>query len=323
MQKNKKRDLITFGLWGFLLILVVLYSLFGFMDWTFPYAQTLVLEVRLPRVLLALFSGMGLTLAGCLFQLILNNPLADSFTLGLANGTTLGAAVTVFLGLSFIWIAPIAILFGLVSLMIVIFVAQIISKGYPTRMLILSGIMIGAMMNACLYLLVQMNPRKLQNILNYMFGGFAAAEMREVTFIAIILTIVVVLIVLLLPQLKLLQLNTLSSQSLGVKTERLSITTLVIATALSATIIGYVGVIGFIGIVIPQLVHRITVGGLEMKLVFNLLMGGTVMVFADTLGSQLFAPIQLPASIVLAIVGIPLMFYMMWIEEQKTNKYKI
>lgn len=100
----------------------------------------------------------------------------------------------------------------------------------------------------------------------------------------------------------------LSSQSLGVKTERLSIVTLIIATALSATIIGYVGVIGFIGIVIPQLVQRITFGGLETKIVFNLLIGGTVMVFADSLGSQLFAPIQLPASIVLAILGIPFMF---------------
>ena len=319
MQKNKKRDLITFCLWGFLLILVVLYSLFGFMDWTFPYAQTLVLEVRLPRVLLALLSGMGLTLAGCLFQLILNNPLADSFTLGLANGTTLGAAVTVFLGLSFIWIAPIAILFGLISLMIVIFVAQIISKGYPTRMLILSGIMIGAMMNACLYLLVQFNPRKLQNILNYMFGGFAAAEMREVLLIGSSLILALVLVGGLLPQLKLLQLNVLSSQSLGVKTERLSMVTLVIATGLSATIIGYVGVIGFIGIVIPQLVHRITFGGLETKIVFNLLIGGTVMVFADSLGSQLFAPIQLPASIVLAILGIPFMFYLMWMENQKRH----
>lgn len=319
MQKNKKRDLITFGLWGFLLILVVLYSLFGFMDWTFPYAQTLVLEVRLPRVLLALLSGMGLTLAGCLFQLILNNPLADSFTLGLANGTTLGAAVTVFLGLSFIWIAPIAILFGLVSLMIVISVAQIISKGYPTRMLILSGIMIGAMMNACLYLLVQFNPRKLQNILNYMFGGFAAAEMREVLLIGSALILALVLVGGLLPQLKLLQLNVLSSQGLGVKTERLSMVTLVIATALSATIIGYVGVIGFIGIVIPQLVQRITFGGLETKIIFNLLIGGTVMVFADSLGSQLFAPIQLPASIVLAILGIPFMFYLMWMENKKIH----
>ncbi|WP_375712199.1 iron chelate uptake ABC transporter family permease subunit [Staphylococcus chromogenes] len=70
---------------------------------------------------------------------------------------------------------------------------------------------------------------------------------------------------------------------------------------------------------IPQLVQRITFGGLETKIVFNLLIGGTVMVFADSLGSQLFAPIQLPASIVLAILGIPFMFYLMWMENKKIH----
>lgn len=317
MMKTRTKDLITLCLWGFLLISIVLYSLLSFMDWSSPYASVLVVEVRLPRVLLALLSGMGLTLAGFLFQLILNNTLADSFTLGLASGSTLGAAVTVFLGFSFVWIAPISMVFGIVSLGIVIFLAHIVSRGYPTRMLILSGIMVGALMNAFLYLLVQMNPRKLQNILNYMFGGFSAAEMREVCVISAALLLVVIAIGIRLPQLKLLQLNALSSQSLGLKTQHFSIVTLVIATGLSAIIIGYVGVVGFIGIVIPQFVQRITRGELGTKMIFNLLIGGTVMVFADVIGSQLIAPTQLPASIVLALLGIPIMFYLMIVEQRQ------
>lgn len=320
MKNNKMKDLITFSLWGFLLIVIVFYSLFGFMDWSNPYASTIIFEVRLPRVLLALLSGMGLTLAGFLFQLILNNPLADSFTLGLASGSTLGAALTVFLGLSFLWIAPISMLFGLFSLFIVILVAHIVSWGYPTKMLILSGIMIGALMNAILYLLVQMNPQKLKNILNYMFGGFSAAEMTEVIIVGVVLLVVIVIITVLLPQLKLLQLNRLSSQSLGLKTQQLSIMILWIATLISAVIIGYVGVIGFIGIVIPQFIQRTIHSGLGVKMSFNLLIGGTVMLLADILGSQLLHPMQLPASIVLALIGIPLMFYILIIEQKKFYK---
>lgn len=321
MKNNMMKDLITLSLWGFLLIGITIYSLCSFMDWSSPYASTIIFEVRLPRILLALLSGMGLTLAGFLFQLILNNPLADSFTLGLASGATLGAALTVFLGLSFLWIAPISILFGVFSLFVVVLIAHVVSWGYPTKMLILSGIMVGALMNAILYLLVQMNPQKLQNILNYMFGGFSAAEMREVIIIGSVLLCVISIISALLPQLKLLQLNVLSSQSLGLKTQQLSIITLFIATLLSAVIIGYVGVIGFIGIVIPQFVQRTSRGHLGVKMVLNLLIGGTVMVFADVLGSQLLSPTQLPASIVLALIGIPLMFYILVIEQKNRHQH--
>lgn len=89
-------------------MVVCTYSLFSRLEWHTPLTSTLVMEVRLPRMLLALFAGMGLTIAGQMFQIILNNPLADSFTLGLANGATVGAAIAVLLGLPFVWVAPLA-----------------------------------------------------------------------------------------------------------------------------------------------------------------------------------------------------------------------
>ncbi|WP_438798590.1 FecCD family ABC transporter permease [Staphylococcus pseudintermedius] len=295
-------------------MVVCTYSLFGRLEWHTPLTSTLVMEVRLPRMLLALFAGMGLTIAGQMFQIILNNPLADSFTLGLANGATVGAAIAVLLGLPFVWVAPLAMVLGMLSLVVVMTIAYTISRGYPTRSLILAGILIGSLLNAVLFLLVQFNPQRLQNIVAYMFGGFGAAEYREAAVVMSVFVIITLIFFMLVPKVKLLQMNTLSSAALGLHVERLSVTVLILATMMSTVIIGFVGVIGFIGMVIPQFVHRLSRGTLPFKMVLNILIGGTTMVLADVLGAQLLDPIQLPASVVLAILGIPLMFYLMIVE---------
>lgn len=295
-------------------MVVCAYSLFSRLEWHTPLTATLIMEVRLPRTLLALFAGMGLTIAGQMFQIILNNPLADSFTLGLANGATVGAALAVLLGLPFVWIAPLAMVLGMLSLVVVMTVAYTISRGYPTRALILAGILIGSLLNAVLFLLVQFHPQRLQDIVAYMFGGFGAAEYREAVVVMSVFVIITLRLIMLVPKIKLLQMNTLSSTALGLHVERLSVTVLILATMISTVIIGFVGVIGFIGMVIPQFVYRMSRGTLPFKMVLNVLIGGTAMVLADVLGAQLLDPIQLPASVVLAILGIPLMFYLMIVE---------
>ncbi|PCF83638.1 enterobactin ABC transporter permease [Staphylococcus delphini] len=314
MKNNVMKGFMSISAWSLLLMVVCAYSLFSRLEWHTPLTATLIMEVRLPRTLLALFAGMGLTIAGQMFQIILNNPLADSFTLGLANGATVGAALAVLLGLPFVWIAPLAMVLGMLSLVVVMTVAYTISRGYPTRTLILAGILIGSLLNAVLFLLVQFHPQRLQNIVAYMFGGFGAAEYREAVVVMSVFVIITLRLIMLVPKIKLLQMNTLSSTALGLHVERLSVTVLILATMISTVIIGFVGVIGFIGMVIPQFVHRMSRGTLPFKMVLNILIGGTVMVLADILGAQLLDPIQLPASVVLAILGIPLMFYLMIVE---------
>ncbi|ENO0918822.1 iron ABC transporter permease [Staphylococcus pseudintermedius] len=314
MKNNVTKGFMSISAWSLLLMVVCTYSLFSRLEWHTHLTSTLVMELRLPRMLLALFAGMGLTIAGQMFQIILNNPLADSFTLGLANGATVGAAIAVLLGLPFVWVAPLAMVLGMLSLVVVMTIAYTISRGYPTRSLILAGILIGSLLNAVLFLLVQFNPQRLQNIVAYMFGGFGAAEYREAAVVMSVFVIITLIFFMLVPKVKLLQMNTLSSAALGLHVERLSVTVLILATMMSTVIIGFVGVIGFIGMVIPQFVHRLSRGTLPFKMLLNILIGGTAMVLADVLGAQLLDPIQLPASVVLAILGIPLMFYLMIVE---------
>ncbi|AYU56242.1 FecCD family ABC transporter permease [Staphylococcus debuckii] len=297
--------------WSIVLIASIALSLFWHLgSWSNPLNNSILFEVRMPRMSEALLAGIGLSIAGQMFQTVLNNPLADSLTLGLASGSVLGAGMAVFIGLSSLFIPLASMVASIVTLVIVLVLTSVMSKGYPMRALILSGIMIGALFNAFLYLLILLDERRLKNIVMYMFGGFSAAEMREVAVITPVLVVCLVLLILLLPQIKLLQVGTLKAQSLSINVPVLMYSVLAIASIMTAVIISYTGIIGFIGMIVPQLIrrtYRVKLGG---QMLLNGMIGGAVMVLADSLGAQLIAPTEIPASIILALLGIPVLGYL-------------
>ena len=303
----------TMCLWIVFIIISLLLSLFwGLGDISDTLSQTILYQVRIPRTLQALLAGVGLTLAGHMFQTLLNNPLADSFTLGLASGATFGSGLAVVIGVSFIWLPIFSVLFSIMTLILVIVLTSVMSRGYPVRTLILAGIMIGALFNAFLYVLILFNQEKMNNIVNYMFGGFSSAEYNEVIYIGIVLSIGMIILLSLVSKIKILQLGDLRAQSLGLNVRSVTYSVLLIASIITAVIVAYVGVIGFIGMVIPQLVRRSRAHyNLRQEMLLNIVIGGTIMVLSDWLGSVVLDPFQVPASIILALLGIPVLFYIM------------
>lgn len=303
----------TMCLWIVFIIISLLLSLFwGLGDISDTLSQTILYQVRIPRTLQALLAGVGLTLAGHMFQTLLNNPLADSFTLGLASGATFGSGLAVVIGVSFIWLPIFSVVFSIMTLILVIVLTSVMSRGYPVRTLILAGIMIGALFNAFLYVLIIFNQEKMNNIVNYMFGGFSSAEYNEVIYIGIVLSIGMIILLSLVSKIKILQLGDLRAQSLGLNVRSVTYRVLLIASIITAVIVAYVGVIGFIGMVIPQLVRRSRAHyNLRQQMLLNIVIGGTIMVLSDWLGSVVLDPFQVPASIILALLGIPVLFYIM------------
>lgn len=301
----------TMCLWIVFIIISLLLSLFwGLGDISDTLSQTILYQVRIPRTLQALLAGVGLTLAGHMFQTLLNNPLADSFTLGLASGATFGSGLAVVIGVSFIWLPIFSVLFSIMTLILVIVLTSVMSRGYPVRTLILAGIMIGALFNAFLYVLIIFNQEKMNNIVNYMFGGFSSAEYNEVIYIGIVLSIGMIILLSLVSKIKILHLGDLRAQSLGLNVRSVTYSVLLIASIITAVIVAYVGVIGFIGMVIPQLVRRSRAHyNLRQQMLLNIVIGGTIMVLSDWLGSVVLDPFQVPASIILALLGIPVLFY--------------
>ena len=301
-------------IWLIILLISVLVSLcwdLGSLNDAFN--QTILLKVRLPRVLEAMLTGATLTIAGHMFQTILNNPLADSFTLGLASGASLGSGLALFLGLSFLWVPFFSIAFSLITLVLVLGLTVILSRGYPVRVLIILGLMIGALFNALLYMLVLINPRKMNSIANYLFGGFASAEYHDVIIIALTMIVAMFILFSMKNGIKLLQVGELKSQSLGLNVQNVMFIVLAVSSMITAVVVAYVGIIGFIGMIVPQLLRRFYWQyELGTQMVLNLIVGSTVMVVADFIGGTMIQPVQIPASIIMALLGVPVLFYILF-----------
>ncbi len=147
----------------------------------------------------------------------------------------------------------------------------------------------------------------------YLFGGFGDAEYSNVSIIAItFIRIALFGIFIILNQLKLLQLGELKSQSLGLNVQLITYIALCIASMITAINVVYVGIIGFIGMVIPQLIRKWQwKQSLGRQLALNIVIEGQIMVMADFIGSHILSPVQIPASIIIALIGIPVLFYML------------
>lgn len=133
---------------------------------------------------------------------------------------------------------------------------MILSRGYPIRVLIILGLMIGALFNALLYMLVLINPRKMNSIANYLFGGFASAEYHDVIIIALTMIVAMVILFSMKNGIKLLQVGELKSQSLGLNVQNVMFIVLAVSSMITAVVVAYVGIIGFIGMIVPQLLRR-------------------------------------------------------------------
>ena len=187
---NKYRSVI---IWLFILILSMSLSL----SWDVGKLDDVLIKPYYSRFVyldyLKPCSLVQYPLAGQVYQIVLNNPLADSFTLGLASGASLDLELLLFWDLV-LWFPIFSIIFSLITLLLVLSVSAMLAKGYPVQMLILTGLLFGALLNALLYLLVLINPKKMNPIASYLFGGFASAEYQDVIIISLIASVAIIVL---------------------------------------------------------------------------------------------------------------------------------
>lgn len=284
------------------------------LEWTIFY------KLRVPRTLLALIAGMGLVMSGQIYQTILNNPLADSFTLGLASGATFGSALAIFIGVS-IWFVPLfSIFFSLLTLIVVVLITETMVKTFHVATMILSGIFIGAFFSSALYILLLIKPDKVNSMVSYMFGSVSSAEKITVEITGIVTLICILILFMMSHYIKMIQLGEDKATTLGVNVRLISWTCLLLAAIMTAVIISFTGIIGFIGMIVPQVVRRVYKVPINVQMMLNLLIGGALLLIADTVGRIIISPIQIPVGIILSIIAMPIMMYLMITEQRKKER---
>lgn len=268
-------------------------------------AETVLFNVRLPRVILALAAGAGLACAGAAFQAIFSNPLATPDTLGVASGAAFGAVLGILLGADGFAIQMTSFVMGLVAVGLVYSVSRIRGQS-SVLMLILSGLVIAALFSALISLVKYVaDPQDvLPAITFWMMGSLTAANRAALITTFPVIAVGIAAIWALRWKLNALSLPENEAKSLGIAVVKLRILAIVAATLISASVVSICGLIGWVGLLIPHFV-RLVVGNSNLRVVpASLVYGALFMLVCDTLARSM-TQMEIPVSILTAVVGAP------------------
>ncbi|TRZ52977.1 MAG: iron ABC transporter permease [Dehalococcoidia bacterium] len=277
--------------------------------------ETIILEVRLPRVILAGLVGGALALAGATYQGLFRNPLADPYLIGVAQGASLGAVVGFLLpstwhGMGFGIIPLLAFIGALVSTAIVYSLARV-GKTLPVTPLILAGVALGALLSSIVSYLIISSGEKMHGIIFWLMGSFSLSQWSEVGVVLPYMVVGVVVILLYARSLNVMQLDEEQAQQLGVNVEKLKLVLLAAATLITAAAVSFVGTIGFVGIIIPHAVRMIWGPDHRFLLPLSLLSGAIFLILTDVIARTILAPTEIPIGVITAIVGAPFFLYLL------------
>lgn len=267
-------------------------------------AATIVLHLRLPRVLAGLIVGGMLALAGALMQVLLRNPLAEPYVLGVSGGAAVFSLLAMIAGLGGLWIQGASFAGALVSIILVFTLARAAGEWNPMRVL-LTGVVIAAGWGAAVSLLLAISPEaRLHGMLFWLMGDLEGAAFSYWSLAA--LTAGLLLSMLFARGLNLLVHGDLQAAALGMRVDRLRHLVYFLASLLTAAAVSQAGSIGFVGLIVPHLVRLVLGSDHRIVLPASVLAGGILLVVADALARTVVAPQQLPVGVLTALIGVPL-----------------
>jgi len=275
-------------------------------------AETIVLELRLPRVLLAMAVGAALSLAGATYQGLLRNPLADPYVLGTASGAALGAAIAflipIQLGLLGLGLVQALAFVGAVAAVAVVYrLARLGSLGSMTSVL-LTGYAVGSLLAAGLAMTMYVAGNNLRQIFFYLLGSFAQANWPQLVIAFPIIALGCAVMLSRARSLNALLLGEQTAAHLGLNVRRERLIMLGAATLVTAASVAVSGLIGFVGLVVPHLVRLLVGPNARAVLPLSLIFGAVFLALADLVAR---IPGELPIGVVTALVGAPFFLYLL------------
>ena len=270
-----------------------------------------VLNVRLPRILLACLVGCGLSAAGTGYQTVFQNPMAAPDILGASSGACFGAALAILTGQSAVMVTVFAFLASLLSVALVYLVGNH-TRGNRVVNLLLAGIMVGSLFSACTsYIKLVADPtNQLPQITYWLMGSLSGTRMGTVRFAAVCMAVGLVPLLLLRWRMNLLTLSPDEARAMGVHTDRLRLAVILSSTVLTAAAVSVSGMIGWVGLVIPHLSRRIVGSDCRRLMPMACLFGAAFLLLVDNMARCLTAT-EIPIGILTAFVGAPFFIYLM------------
>jgi iron complex transport system permease protein len=273
--------------------------------------EMIIWNIRFPRVLLAMFVGASLALAGAAFQGLLRNPLADPYTIGVSSGAALGAVAVLFfnitiIGLGSFTLPAVAIISGLLSLLLVFGLVRLSSRGLAIETIILAGIIISAFIGSIISLIISLGDREsMTQIIYWLYGSVGMRGWSHVQLIFPFMIAGSILLFVHFRELNAMALGEEAADHIGVNVKRGKILILLGASLLTGAAVAVSGSIGFVGLVIPHLVRLMTGPNHRHVLPLSMMIGGGFLILADLLARTIIAPKELPIGVITALIGAP------------------
>ena len=277
-----------------------------------PTAETVLFQIRGPRVVAALMVGAALAASGAAYQNLFRNPLVSPDILGVSAGAALGATLGIFFSLDLWWIQGFAFAFGLGAVAGVYLIGQAVKGHDPILVLILAGVVIGALLGSVLALLKYLaDPyNQLPAITFWLLGSLAATNMSDIATTLLPVLIGLVPLWLLRWRMNLMALGDEEAKALGVNVLRVRLTVIAAATLMTAAVVSISGIIGWIGLLVPHFARLLAGPNFTRLLPVSVLLGAAFLLLVDTL-ARTVARIEVPLGVLTAFIGTPFFIWLL------------
>lgn len=272
--------------------------------------KTIVLNLRLPRIIMAILIGSSLSAAGALLQSVMRNPLADPGTIGVSAGAGT-AATTILLIFPQLSASVPLFAFGGAALACVLIYTMAWKGGVDPTRIILSGVAINSVLGAYNSLLQLMNSDSLEGVLAFMNGSLSGRGWHQVQIAACYASVGLVMAFLCIKSANALQLGEEMAKSLGVKVSLNRVLLSAVAAFLAAATVSVAGMIGFVGLVVPHIARLLVGSDYKVMMPVSVVLGAVVLLAADTVGRTVVPGMEIPVGIVMAVCGGPFFLYLL------------
>lgn len=286
---------------------------------TASVTNTIITDIRLPRLIYSVLTGIGLSLVGLLMQTVTRNALADPYVLGVSSGASTGAVFAIIMGgLPFLGQYNTPIFAALGAALSIILVLLCVGKSNSPVKLILIGMGMTGVFSALTMMIIYgaKHEAQVRSAMFWLLGSFAGIQWSDLPLTAIIVILFMLYIYMFNQDLDVLLLGNHEAAQMGLSVKQLQLSIVIISSVVIATLVSKVGVVGFIGLIIPHLARII--GGPKHKhtLLFSALIGSIVMIWSDVLSRALYSPEEIPIGVLTSLLGAPLFIWIIM------NRYK-
>ncbi|MFD1452790.1 MULTISPECIES: FecCD family ABC transporter permease [Oceanobacillus] len=272
--------------------------------------QNIIWNIRVPRTFVAILVGANLAVAGVLLQGIMKNPLADPYIIGVSSGAGLAGMIVLILypHLPHI-LTPVAFIGATIVAFTVYALAW--EKGIAPTRIILAGVAISAFLGSGISALMVFYSDRVQGTIDFMVGGLSARSWPQVEVILPYSIVGILLAIIGIRKMNLLMLGDRTAKSLGARVEWIRFSMTAVATLLAASAVSVVGLLGFVGLIVPHTARLIVGNDYRVLLPASIFLGAAILTASDTLGRIMFAPIEVPVGVIMGALGAPFFLYLL------------